>query len=104
MSLNGGWVSYGGDAKIELAAGLVSEAGCAAYAGTRLRRPVRAVRPPAPVAVLNVTLWVIALIAFATALTNLRPPIRARLSPHQVGVSAHDPGDVAGRGGIFGTS
>ena len=69
MSLNGGWVSYGGDAKIELAAGLVAVAGCAAYAGTRLRRPVRAARPPASVAVLMFSLWVIALIAFATGLT-----------------------------------
>ena len=69
MSLNGGWVSYGGDAKIELAAGLVAVAGCAAYAGTRLRRPVRAARPPAPVAVLMFSLWVMALIAFATGLT-----------------------------------
>jgi ABC-2 type transport system ATP-binding protein len=68
MSLNGGWVSYGGDAKIELAVGLVAVAGCAAYAGIRLRRPVRAVRPPTSVAVLMFSLWVIALIAFATGL------------------------------------
>ena len=40
MSLNGGWVSYGGDAKIELAVGLLAVAGCAAYAGIRLRRPM----------------------------------------------------------------
>ena len=69
MSLNGGWVSFGGDARIELAAGLVAVAGCAAYAGIRLRRPVRAVRPPASVAVLMFSLWVIALIAFAAGLT-----------------------------------
>ena len=68
MSLNGGWVSYGGDAKIELAVGLLAVAGCAAYAGTRLRRPLRAVRPPTPVVVLMFSLWVIALIAFATGL------------------------------------
>jgi ABC-2 type transport system ATP-binding protein len=68
MSLNGGWVSYGGDAKIELAAGLLAVAGCAAYAGIRLRRPVRAVRPPTSVVVLMFSLWVIALVAFATGL------------------------------------
>jgi len=68
MSLNGGWVSYGGDAKIELAAGLLAVAGCAAYTGIRLRRPVRAVRPPTSVVVLMFSLWVIALIAFATGL------------------------------------
>jgi ABC-2 type transport system ATP-binding protein len=69
MSLNGGWVSYGGDARIELAVGLVAVAGGAAYAGIRLRRPVRAVRPPASVVVLMFTLWVIALIAFLVGLT-----------------------------------
>ncbi len=68
MSLNGGWVSYGGDAKIELAVGLAAVAGCAAYAGIRLRRPVRAVRPPTSVAVLMFSLWVIALVAFAAGL------------------------------------
>jgi ABC-2 type transport system ATP-binding protein len=64
MSVNGGWVSYGGDAKIELAVGLLAVAGCAAYAGTRLRRPIRAVRPPTSVVVLMLSLWVIALLAF----------------------------------------
>jgi ABC-2 type transport system ATP-binding protein len=69
MSLNGGWVSYGGDAKIELAAGLLAAAGCAAYAGIRLRRPLRAVRPPTSVVVLMFSLWVIALIAFLVGLS-----------------------------------
>jgi len=68
MSLNGGWVSYSGDAKIELAAGLLAVAGCAAYAGTRLRRPVRAVRPPSSVVVLMFSLWAMALIAFLVGL------------------------------------
>jgi ABC-2 type transport system ATP-binding protein len=67
-SLNGGWVSYGGDARIELAAGLLAAAGCAAYAGFRLRRPVRATRPPTSVVVLMFSLWVISLIAFAVGL------------------------------------
>jgi ABC-2 type transport system ATP-binding protein len=69
MSLNGGWVSYGGDAKIELAVGLLAVAGCATYAGIRLRRPVRAVRPPASVVVLMFSLWVIALIAFLVGIS-----------------------------------
>jgi ABC-2 type transport system ATP-binding protein len=68
MSLNGGWVSYGGDARIELAAGLLAVAGCAAYAGTRLRRPVRAARPPASVVILMFSLWVAALLAFLVGL------------------------------------
>jgi ABC-2 type transport system ATP-binding protein len=68
MTLNGGWVSYGGDAKIELAAGLLAVAGGAAYAGIRLRRPVRAVRPPTSVVVLMFSLWVVALLAFLVGL------------------------------------
>lgn len=64
MSVNGGWVSYGGDARIELAAGLLAVAGGAAYAGIRLRRPVRAVRLPASAVVVMFSLWVVALIAF----------------------------------------
>src|SRR5215469_13574055 len=69
MSLNGGWVGYSGDAKIELAVGLLAVAGCAAYAGFRLRRPIRAVRPPTSVVVLMFSLWVIALIAFLVGLS-----------------------------------
>jgi ABC-2 type transport system ATP-binding protein len=69
MSPNGGWVSYGGDAKIELALGLLAVAGCAAYAGIRLRRPVRAVRPPSSVVVLMFSLWVIALIGFVVGIS-----------------------------------
>ena len=68
MSLNGGWAGYAGDARIELAIGLMAVAGCAAYAGTRLRRPVRAVRPPTSVVVLMFSFWVIALLAFAVGL------------------------------------
>src|SRR5215831_7835338 len=68
MTLNGGWVSYGGDAKIELGVGLLAMAGGAAYAGIRLRRPLRAARPPTSVVVLMFSLWVIALIAFLAGL------------------------------------
>jgi ABC-2 type transport system ATP-binding protein len=68
MSLNGGWAGYSGDARIELAAGLLAVAGCVAAAGIRLRRPVRAVRPPASVVVLMFSLWVVALIAFLAGL------------------------------------
>jgi len=68
MSLNGGWVGYSGDAKIELAAGLLAVAGCSAYAGLRLRRPIQAVRPPTSVVVLMFSLWIIALLAFLVGL------------------------------------
>jgi ABC-2 type transport system ATP-binding protein len=68
MTLNGGWVGYSGDAKIELAVGLLAVAGCSAYAGIRLRRPIRAVRPPTSVVILMFSLWVAALIAFLVGL------------------------------------
>ena len=89
MSLNGGWVSYGGDAKIELAVGLVAVAGCAAYAGIRLRRPIRAVRPPASVVVLMFSLWAIALFAF---LVGLAVYVKQYVHdfPH-IGSAVHDP-------------
>ena len=45
MTQHIGWASYTGDARIELALGLVAAAGAVVYAGTRLRHPVRAVRP-----------------------------------------------------------
>jgi len=89
MSLNGGWVGYGGDARIELAAGLLAVAGCAAYAGTRLRRPVRAVRPPTSVVVLMFSLWVVALVAFLAGLA-----IYVRQFVHdypQIRSGVHDP-------------
>jgi len=69
MSLNGGWVSYSGDARIELAVGLLAVAGGTAYAGIRLRRPIRAVRPPTSVVVLMFSLWVVALLAFLVGLS-----------------------------------
>ena len=68
MSLNGGWISYSGDAKIELAAGLLAVAGCAAYAGIRLRRPLQATRPPTPVVVVMFSAWIIALVGFLAGL------------------------------------
>ncbi len=69
MSLYGGWISYGADARVELGVGLLAVAGCAAYAGIRLRRPVRAVRPPTSVVVLMFSLWIVALVAFLVGLS-----------------------------------
>jgi len=69
MSLNGGWVGYSGDARIELAVGLLAVAGGSAYAGIRLRRPIQAVRPPTSVVVLMFSLWAVALFAFLAGLT-----------------------------------
>jgi ABC-2 type transport system ATP-binding protein len=52
-----GWVPYGGPAKIELAAGLLAVAGCLAYAGSRLRLPVRLSRPGQAVSALLLVAW-----------------------------------------------
>jgi ABC-2 type transport system ATP-binding protein len=67
-SLNGGWVSFSGDARIELAAGLLATAGGAAFVGFRLRRTIQATRPAASVVVLMFSLWVISLVAFVVGL------------------------------------
>ena len=67
-SLNGGWLSYAGDARIELAVGLLAAAGGATFAGFRLKRTIAASRPPGSVVVLMFTLWVISLIAFLVGL------------------------------------
>jgi ABC-2 type transport system ATP-binding protein len=68
-TLNGGWLSYSGDARIDLAVGLAVVAGAAAYAGIRLRRPLRAVAPPVSVVILMFALWVMSLIAFLVGLS-----------------------------------
>ena len=57
MTQYGGWIPYGGPAKLELAAGLLAVAGCAAYAGTRLRRPARLPRPGQTLMVLLLVTW-----------------------------------------------
>jgi ABC-2 type transport system ATP-binding protein len=89
MSLNGGWLAYSGDAKVELAVGLLVVAGASTYAGIKLRRPRQAVRPPASVVVLMFSLWVIALIAFLVGLG-----IYARQYAHDypdIGSAVHNP-------------
>jgi len=58
-----GWVSYAGDARIELAIGLVAAAGAAVYAGTRLRHPVRAVRPSQGTVAVMFLAWAAAIVA-----------------------------------------
>jgi ABC-2 type transport system ATP-binding protein len=68
-TLNGGWLSFSGDARIELAAGLLATAGCATFAGFRLRRTVKASRPPTSVVVLMFSLWGVSIIAFLVGLT-----------------------------------
>ncbi len=62
MTQHSAWVSYGGDARIELAVALVAAAGAAVYAGTRLRRPVRPVRPGRGTVTVMFLAWGIAIV------------------------------------------
>ena len=57
------WTSYSGDARIEVAVGLVAAAGAVVYAGTRLRHPVRAVRPGSGTMAGMFTAWAVAIVA-----------------------------------------
>jgi hypothetical protein len=62
MTQHVGWASYSGDARIELAIGLVAAAGAAVYAGTRLRHPVQAVRPGQGTVAVMFLAWVAAIV------------------------------------------
>jgi ABC-2 type transport system ATP-binding protein len=64
MTQYSGWVPYGGPAKVELAAGLLTVAGCLAYAGTRLPRPVRLPRLGPTVTALLVITWASSIAVF----------------------------------------
>ncbi|HMG63078.1 MAG TPA: ABC transporter ATP-binding protein [Streptosporangiaceae bacterium] len=64
MTQYGAWVPYGGPAKIELAAGLLTIAGGLAYAGTRLPRPIRLPRPNEAGTALLLVAWAGSIPAF----------------------------------------
>ena len=63
MTEYGTWVSYGGTARIVLAMVLVAVAGGVAYAGTRLRLPVRPARPGRTARTLMLVTWLLAIAA-----------------------------------------
>ena len=64
MTQYGTWVSYGGAARIWLAAGLLAVALVVAGAGLRLPRPVRLTRPGTVVTTIMLVSWVVAIAAF----------------------------------------
>jgi hypothetical protein len=68
MTQYGTWVSYGGTGKIGLAAVLLAVAGSLAFAGTRLRHPVRAARPGRTVVIFMLLTWVLAIGTFLICL------------------------------------
>jgi hypothetical protein len=63
-TIDGTWVSYSGTARIDLAIVLVAAAAGMAYAGTRLRRPVRLPRPGQTATGILVVAWLLAITAF----------------------------------------
>jgi len=63
MTQYGTWVSYGGTARIVLALVLVAVAGGVAYAGNRLRLPVRPARPGKTARTFMLVAWLLAIAA-----------------------------------------
>jgi hypothetical protein len=68
MTLYGTWVSYSGDARIELALVLLAAAGGLAYAGTRLPLPAQPARPGRALMIFMLAAWVLAIAAFLACL------------------------------------
>jgi hypothetical protein len=64
MTQFGTWVSYGGDAKIELAVVLLGAAGGLAYAGARLKLPVQPARPGRGATGIMLAAWGTSILAF----------------------------------------
>src|SRR5215469_4750654 len=64
MAQYGTWISYSGGADVVLAVGLAGAAAAAAYAGTRLRLPVRPPHPGPAAKISMLVAWLIAIAAF----------------------------------------
>jgi hypothetical protein len=69
MTQWGTWVSYGGDARIWLAIGLLAVAGGVTWAGLRLPLPVRATRPGPAGRAAMIVAWVASIAAFGVGAT-----------------------------------
>jgi hypothetical protein len=69
MTQYGTWVSYGGEARIWLAIGLLAAAGGAAVAGIRLSLPVRFTRPGPAGRIAMIVAWAVSIAAFLVGLT-----------------------------------
>jgi hypothetical protein len=64
MTQFGTWVSYSGDAKIDLAIVLAGAAGGLVYAGIRLKLPIQPARPGKPAIAVMLTAWGASILAF----------------------------------------
>ena len=83
MTQYGTWVSYGGDARIWLAIGLLAVAGGVTLAGIRLPLPIRATRPGPVGRIAMILAWVASIVAFLVCVI-----IYARQYVHMYGPSA----------------
>jgi hypothetical protein len=70
VTQSGTWVSYAGTARIVLALVLVAAAIGVAYAGVRLRHPLRLAQPGRTARILILVTWVFAIAAFLVCLTS----------------------------------
>jgi hypothetical protein len=69
MPQYGTWFSYGGDARIGLAIGLLAVAGVVTLAGIRLPLPVRATRPGSAGRLAMILAWIASMAAFLVGAT-----------------------------------
>jgi hypothetical protein len=69
VTQSGTWVGYAGNARIVLALVLLAAAVGVAYAGARLRRPIRFAQPGRTARFLILTTWVLAIAAFLVCVT-----------------------------------
>jgi hypothetical protein len=88
MTQYGTWVSYSGDARIELAIVLLAAAGSLAYAGTRLPLPAQPARPGRAGMISMLVAWVLSIAAFLACLA-----IYAAQYRHDYPVAAYAPAD-----------
>ena len=84
------WVSYGGDARIWLAIGLLAVAGGVTFAGIRLPLPVRLTRPGRVGRTALILVWVASMPAF---LTGLIIYLRQYIHVYGLNALASEPGD-----------
>jgi hypothetical protein len=90
MTQYGTWVSYGGDARIWLAIGLLAVAGGVTLAGIRLPLPVRATRPGPAGRAAMILAWVASIVAFLVCATIY---VRQYIDAYHLSAAAAAPKD-----------
>jgi ABC-2 type transport system ATP-binding protein len=90
MTQYGTWVSYGGDARIWLAIGLLTVAGGVTLAGILLPLPVRATRPGPVGRIVMILAWVASIVAFLVCATVY---VRQYVHAYDLGAATTAPKD-----------